>query len=40
VLPYVARRLASLIPLLAGMVVLGFAIIKLAPGDPRAGARG
>jgi peptide/nickel transport system permease protein len=34
VLPYVARRLASLIPLLAGMVVLGFAIIQLAPGDP------
>src|SRR4029453_3192563 len=34
VLAYVARRLASLIPLLAGMVVLGFAIIQLAPGDP------
>jgi peptide/nickel transport system permease protein len=34
VLPYVARRLASLIPLLAGMVVLGFSIIQLAPGDP------
>lgn len=25
-LPYVARRLASLVPLRAGMVVLGFAI--------------
>jgi peptide/nickel transport system permease protein len=31
---FVARRLASLAPLLLGMMVLGFAIIHLAPGDP------
>jgi len=34
VLHYVGRRLWSLGPLLFGMVVLGFAIIQLAPGDP------
>ncbi len=33
-LHYVGRRLWSLGPLLFGMVVLGFAIIQLAPGDP------
>lgn len=31
---FVARRLLSLVPLLLGMVVLGFAIVQLAPGDP------
>jgi peptide/nickel transport system permease protein len=34
VLAFVARRVASLAPLLLGMMVLGFAIIHLAPGDP------
>ena len=33
-LPYVARRLLHLGPLLLGMLLLGFAIIQLAPGDP------
>ena len=31
---YIARRLLTLGPLLFGMLVLGFAIIQLAPGDP------
>ena len=31
---FLARRLLLLVPLLLGMVVLGFAIIQLAPGDP------
>lgn len=31
---FVARRLLSLVPLLFGMIVLGFAVIQLAPGDP------
>jgi peptide/nickel transport system permease protein len=30
----VVRRLLLLVPLLAGIVVLGFTIVKLAPGDP------
>jgi len=34
VLPFIGRRLVSLGPLLLGMLVLGFAIIQLAPGDP------
>jgi peptide/nickel transport system permease protein len=34
VLPYIARRLLQLGPLLLGMLVLGFTIIQLAPGDP------
>ncbi len=33
-LPYISRRLLHLGPLLLGMLVLGFAIIQLAPGDP------
>jgi peptide/nickel transport system permease protein len=31
---FLARRLLLLVPLLLGMIVLGFAIIQLAPGDP------
>jgi len=31
---FVLRRLVLLAPLLLGMVLLGFAIVKLAPGDP------
>jgi peptide/nickel transport system permease protein len=31
---FVLRRLLLLVPLLVGIVVLGFAIVKLAPGDP------
>lgn len=31
---YLARRLMLLGPLLLGVVLLGFAIVKLAPGDP------
>jgi peptide/nickel transport system permease protein len=34
VLPFIGRRLVSLGPLLLGMLVLGFGIIQLAPGDP------
>jgi peptide/nickel transport system permease protein len=34
VIAYIGRRLLSLGPLLFGMLVLGFAIIQLAPGDP------
>jgi peptide/nickel transport system permease protein len=34
VLRFIGRRLLSLGPLLIGMLVLGFAIIQLAPGDP------
>jgi peptide/nickel transport system permease protein len=34
VLRFLARRLLLLVPLLLGMVLLGFTIIKLAPGDP------
>lgn len=33
-LRFLARRLLLLVPLLLGMVLLGFTIIKLAPGDP------
>lgn len=33
-IPYIGRRLLGLGPLLLGMLVLGFAIIQLAPGDP------
>jgi len=31
---FVARRLLGLLPVLLGMVALGFAVIQLAPGDP------
>lgn len=31
---FVLRRFVLLVPLLLGMVLLGFAIVKLAPGDP------
>jgi peptide/nickel transport system permease protein len=31
---FIARRLLLLVPLLLGMILLGFAIVKLAPGDP------
>ena len=31
---FVARRILLLVPLLFGIVLLGFAIVKLAPGDP------
>jgi peptide/nickel transport system permease protein len=34
VLRFVLRRLLLLVPLLFGMVLLGFTIVKLAPGDP------
>jgi peptide/nickel transport system permease protein len=34
VILYIGRRLLGLGPLLLGMLVLGFAIIQLAPGDP------
>jgi peptide/nickel transport system permease protein len=34
VVPFVLRRLATLVPLCFGMVVVGFAIVHLAPGDP------
>jgi peptide/nickel transport system permease protein len=34
VLRFLARRLLLLAPLLFGMIVLGFVIIELAPGDP------
>jgi peptide/nickel transport system permease protein len=34
VVGFVLRRLASLGPLVIGMVVVGFAIVELAPGDP------
>lgn len=33
-LVFLARRLLLLLPLLVGVVVLGFAIVQLAPGDP------
>jgi peptide/nickel transport system permease protein len=34
VLGYLARRLLALFPLVLGVVLLGFAIVQLAPGDP------
>jgi peptide/nickel transport system permease protein len=34
VLRFLGRRLGSLVPLLLGVIVLGFLIVKLAPGDP------
>ena len=33
-LGYLARRLLALFPLVLGVVLLGFAIVQLAPGDP------
>jgi peptide/nickel transport system permease protein len=33
-LSFVGRRVASLAPLLFGMILLGFLIVELAPGDP------
>lgn len=33
-IPYIARRLAATVPLLVGLSVLVFALIKAAPGDP------
>jgi peptide/nickel transport system permease protein len=34
VLGFLARRLLALFPLVLGVVLLGFAIVQLAPGDP------
>jgi len=34
VLGYLTRRLLALFPLVLGVVLLGFAIVQLAPGDP------
>jgi len=34
VLGFLARRLLALVPLVLGVVLLGFAIVQLAPGDP------
>ena len=33
-LGFLARRLLALVPLVLGVVLLGFAIVQLAPGDP------
>jgi len=34
VLGFLARRLLALVPLVLGVILLGFAIVQLAPGDP------
>ena len=33
-LGFLARRLLALVPLVLGVILLGFAIVQVAPGDP------
>ena len=35
-LQYIAKRLLLMIPTMAGIIVLSFCVIKLAPGEPTA----